>query len=87
MIAVECSITPAILLTGRGAFNPRPACVMSIFLIPFALLEFVRAWVAFWDAQCFRFNLPITGLRQRCRLHRQRFDVAIGCYLDDEFPA
>jgi diguanylate cyclase (GGDEF)-like protein len=47
MIAVECSITPAILLTGRERSTRAPRVLMSIFLIPFALLEFVRAWVAF----------------------------------------
>ena len=47
MIAIECSITPAILLSGRERSTRAPRVLMSIFLIPFALLEFVRAWVAF----------------------------------------
>jgi diguanylate cyclase (GGDEF)-like protein len=47
MIAIECSITPAILLSGRELSTRAPRVLMSAFLVPFALLEFVRAWVAF----------------------------------------
>jgi diguanylate cyclase (GGDEF)-like protein len=47
MIAVECSITPAILLSGKEHSTRAPRVLMSTFLVPFALLEFVRAWVAF----------------------------------------
>jgi len=52
--------TPAILLTGRERSTRAPRVLMSIFLIPFALLEFVRAVGGFWDAHASRFNLPIT---------------------------
>lgn len=47
MIGLECAITPAILLSGKERSTRAPRILMSLFLIPFALVEFVRAWVAF----------------------------------------
>lgn len=47
MIAVECAITPAILLTGKERSTRAPRLLMGSFFVVFALIEFVRAWVAF----------------------------------------
>ncbi len=47
MIAVECAITPVILLSGKERATRAPRIVMGGFLVAFALLEFARAWVAF----------------------------------------
>jgi diguanylate cyclase (GGDEF)-like protein len=47
MIAIECTITPAILLSGSERSTRAPRVLMSMFLVPFAVLEFARAWVAF----------------------------------------
>lgn len=47
MIAIECAVTPAILLSGKERSTRAPRILMSGFLVAFALLEFVRAWVAF----------------------------------------
>jgi diguanylate cyclase (GGDEF)-like protein len=47
MIAAECFITPAILLTGKERSTRAPRLLMGGFFVVFALVEFVRAWVAF----------------------------------------
>lgn len=47
MIALECVVTPAILLSGKERSTHAPRILMGGFLAIFALLEFVRAWVAF----------------------------------------
>jgi len=47
MIGIECAITPAILLSGNERATRAPRVLMAAFLVPFAVLEFVRAWVAF----------------------------------------
>lgn len=47
MIGIECAITPAILLSGSERSTRAPRVLMSMFLVPFALLEFARAWVFF----------------------------------------
>jgi diguanylate cyclase (GGDEF)-like protein len=47
MIAAECAITPAILLTGKERSTRAPRLLMGSFFVVFALIEFVRAWVAF----------------------------------------
>lgn len=47
MIAVECAITPAILLTGKERSTRAPRWLMGSFFIVFTLVESVRAWVAF----------------------------------------
>jgi diguanylate cyclase (GGDEF)-like protein len=47
MIAMECAITPAILLTGKERSTRAPRLLMGSFFAVFTLVEFVRAWVAF----------------------------------------
>jgi diguanylate cyclase (GGDEF)-like protein len=46
-IALECTITPAILLLGKERSTCAPRFIMGSFLIAFAVLEYTRAWVAF----------------------------------------
>jgi diguanylate cyclase (GGDEF)-like protein len=47
MIALECAVTPFILLTGKERATRAPRLLMGGFFVVFALIEFVRAWVAF----------------------------------------
>jgi Diguanylate cyclase, GGDEF domain len=47
MIALECAITPAILLTGNERSTRAPRLLMGSFFVVFVAIELVRAWVAF----------------------------------------
>ncbi len=47
MIAVECTITAAILLAGKERSTRAPRLLMGGFFVVFVVIEFVRAWVAF----------------------------------------
>ena len=47
MIAVECTITSAILLGCKERSTRAPRLLMGGFFVVFVVIEFVRAWVAF----------------------------------------